>query len=478
MNASVLLNAALPDNSVPAFGESLFAHHALLPDGWQRDVVLRWNVLGDIVSVEVGATPNAAMMIAAGPVIPGMPNLHSHAFQRAMAGLTETRGDLNDSFWSWRTLMYRFAERLSPEHLEAIARYLYIEMLKAGYTSVCEFHYVHHAVGGQPYSNPAEHAERIIAAAQAAGIGLTLLPVLYQYSGFGEQTPQAHQARFVTSPEWILNVIARLKRTRPQHGNLRYGVAPHSLRAVSAASMRTLVEGIRGADSRAPIHIHIAEQVKEVEDCLAAYGRRPVERLLELQVLDAGWCLVHATHMSAQEYADAATSGAVIGLCPTTEANLGDGFFDLSRYLEHKGRWGIGSDSNVSVDLRSELRLLEYGQRLLTRKRNVAASDGVPAVADYLYQQAVMGGASATGRKVAGLCAGERADWLVLDGEHTGIFERSAADILSGFVFCEHGATPVRDVYVGGRAVVKDGIHAQEVAARAGYRAALRALVQ
>jgi formimidoylglutamate deiminase len=456
---------------------TLFAARALLPDGWRDNVALTWNDAGDLTDVRVATACPPGTRAASGPLIPGMPNLHSHAFQRAMAGLTETLGDPSDSFWSWRTLMYRFAERLQPHHLEAIGRHLYIEMLKAGYTSVCEFHYVHHAVGGRAYANPAEHAERIVAAAQDAGIGLTLLPVLYQYSGFGAAAPLPHQARFIASPDWILDLRARLRRSHPEHGGLRYGVAPHSLRAVSADSLAALLDGLRAEDAAAPVHIHIAEQIKEVEDCIAAYGRRPVEYLMERQALDARWCLVHATHMTPAEYGAVAHSGAVVGLCPTTEANLGDGIFDAAAYLAQNGRWGIGSDSNVSVDPRAELRLLEYGQRLTRRRRNVLADPAAPAVADRLYRAALDGGAAVSGRRVAGLAVGQRADFVVLDGEDPNLAERAAPQLLSALVFCEHGGNPVRDVFVGGRAVIEDGRHRTEQAARQDYRKVLAELL-
>lgn len=457
---------------------SLFAAQALLPEGWRQDVALQWNTDGDLVAVQAGSTRAPGMPLAAGPVIPGMSNLHSHAFQRAMAGLTETMGDPADSFWSWRTLMYRFAQRLLPEHLAAIGRYLYIEMLKAGYTSVCEFHYVHHAAGGQPYADPTEMAQRIAEAAHEAGIGLTLLPVLYQYSGFGAVTPLPHQARFIATPDWLLAMRARLKQALPENGNRRYGVAPHSLRAVSETGLSALVSGLRAGDADAPVHIHIAEQQAEVEQCLLAHGVRPVELLLAQHAIDRRWCLVHATHMSASEYRAVAASGAVVGLCPSTEANLGDGLFDAVAFLSHGGRWGIGSDSNVCVNPRSELRLLEYGQRLLHRRRNVLADAGAPAVADRLYSQAVEGGAAAAGRRTAGLAAGQRADLVVLDTEDPNLGGRTPQQLMSALVFCEHGGNPVRDVFVGGKQVVGAGHHAAENVALRDYRAALAALLQ
>ncbi|MGI4983191.1 MAG: formimidoylglutamate deiminase [Janthinobacterium lividum] len=455
----------------------LFAHAALLPDGWRRDVTLRWNATGELTAVHADTSNTAGLPVAGGPVLPGMPNLHSHAFQRAMAGLAETRGHPADSFWSWRNLMYRFAGRLRPEDLEAIARHLYIEMLRAGYTSVCEFHYVHHAADGRAYANPAEHAERVLRAAQHAGIGMTLLPVLYQYSGFGQTPPLAHQARFVTSPEWIAELLARLRRSHPAHGTLRYGIAPHSLRAVAQGALAPLIAEQRRIDPALPIHIHIAEQEQEVDACVAACGQRPVAALFERQPVDAHWCLVHATHMSAAEYRLTARSGAVAGLCPTTEANLGDGIFDARRYFDAGGRWGIGSDSQVCVSPAAELRLLEYGQRLLHRRRNVLASDAAPAVADRLYLDAVRGGAAASGHPLGGLTAGQRADLVILDAAHPDFAHRPLEQLLSAMVFCEHGHAPVRDVFVAGRQVVDNGAHALQEPAAAAYRHTLAALL-
>lgn len=469
----------IPIDSVASQAQgSLFAHSALLPGGWQRNVLLSWNAAGDLTSVTCDAVPLAGTPVARGPVISGMPNLHSHTFQRAMAGLTETLGDPADSFWSWRTLMYRFAQRLQPRHLQAIGRHLYIEMLKAGYTSVCEFHYVHHGADGQPYANPAELSLRVVRAAEEVGIGMTLLPVLYQYGGLGQAEPLPHQRRFINSPEWILELRQHLQKAMPQNGNRRYGVAPHSLRAVSEASLSSLMDGLDADDPLAPVHIHIAEQTREVEECVAILGQRPVQWLLDRQPLDPRWCLVHATHMDNAEYAALARSDATVGLCPSTEANLGDGLFDAQRFLTDKGRWGIGSDSNVAVNPWAELRLLEYGQRLLHRRRNVLASPDAPVVADRLFDQAVKGGAQATGRSVAGLMVGQRADLVVIDSDAVNVAPGHPAQLLSSLVFCEHGNNLVRDVFVGGRQVIDDGQHALQVQALQGYRATLADLLE
>ena len=463
--------------------QSLFADHAYLPDGWRRNVLLEWDANGTITAVTPDTTTvPAGVRKAAGPVLPGMPNLHSHAFQRAMAGLTEYRAasgaGATDNFWSWRDLMYRFAARITPEGLASVAQWLYIEMLKAGYTSVCEFHYVHHTPEGSRYANPAELAQRVVDAASASGIGMTMLPVLYQYSGFGSRAPRDDQRRFINTPEGLLDLLGTLRAARPESAALRYGVAPHSLRAVSAQSLQTLLGGL---DATAPVHIHIAEQTAEVDACIETEGARPVQWLLDRFDVDSRWCLVHATHVDASETLALAKSGAVAGLCLTTEANLGDGIFPAQEYLEAQGRIGVGSDSHIGVDWRAELRLLEYGQRLTRRQRNVLAS-AHPAhathVADRLFDAALDGGARATGRAVGALQAGHRADWLVLDANHSSIAEHAPGAWLSGVVFCEHGETPIRDVYAGGDKVVDNRRHRDEEGAYARYRAALADLLK
>ncbi|MFY7905225.1 MAG: formimidoylglutamate deiminase, partial [Burkholderiaceae bacterium] len=331
---------------------ALFARDALLPTGWARNVRLQWDGTGRLTDVQADATPDSATPQATGPVIPGMPNLHSHAFQRAFAGLTEYRGQHaeggHDSFWSWRTLMYRFANRITPTQLEAIATWLYTEMLLAGYTSVCEFHYVHHAEDGTPYADDTTLAQCLLRAAQATGIGLTLLPVLYQTSGFGATPPNEGQRRFIRRTDNMLRLLETLLPLCQAHG-ARLGVAPHSLRAVPPDALRELLAGLSAIDATAPVHIHIAEQTGEVDACLAWSGQRPVEWLLNHAPVDRRWCLVHATHMSEAEYARAAASGAVAGICPSTEANLGDGLFDMPSWLQHGGAWGVGSDSHATV---------------------------------------------------------------------------------------------------------------------------------
>ncbi|GAB2878542.1 formimidoylglutamate deiminase [Paraburkholderia jirisanensis] len=456
---------------------SLFADHAFLPDGWRRNVLLQWDEHGTLTAVTPDSAAPAAVRKAAGPLLPGMPNLHSHAFQRAMAGLTEYRASATDTFWSWRDLMYRFAARITPDGLAAIARWLYIEMLKAGYTSVCEFHYVHHAPDGSRYANEAELAQQVVDAAHSSGIGITMLPVLYQYSGFNQQAPRDDQRRFINTPDSLLRIVDALRRAQPEHGALRYGVAPHSLRAVSADGLRALLDGLDAMLPGAPVHIHVAEQTAEVDACVAAQGARPVQWLLDRFDVNARWCVVHATHVDARETVALATSGAVAGLCLTTEANLGDGVFPAHDYLEAGGRFGVGSDSHIGVDWRAELRLLEYGQRLVRRQRNVLSGERAAHVADRLFAAALDGGAHATGRATGALEVGRRADWIVLDADHSSIAEHGPEAWLSGIVFCEHGDTPVRDVFAGGTQVVTNRQHRDETHAYAQYRAALAALL-
>jgi formimidoylglutamate deiminase len=448
---------------------ALFAESALLPHGWARNVLLEWNAAGVLTELSTAVEPGGQVLRAAGPVLPGMPNLHSHAFQRAMAGLTEYRAPGQNDFWSWRKLMYRFALELQPDDLQAIATQLYIEMLKCGYTSVCEFHYLHHDPHGRPYANRLELAERIVAAAGEAGIGLTLLPVLYEHSGFGKRMPLDEQRRFVTTPDRLLDMLAELHGAHPEHDRLRYGVAPHSLRAVSPESLTRLVDGLNATDARAPIHIHVAEQIDEVADSLAALGTRPVTWLLDRFQLTSRWCLVHATHMSAKECVNAAVSGATVGLCPSTEANLGDGIFDATGYLAAGGAWGIGSDSHVIVNVREELRWLEYAQRLLHRARNVLGNADVPRVAEHLFLEAVSGGAKASGREIAGLAIGQCADLMVLDAADADCSLADPAAALSAWIFGDHGNHGVSDVMVGGRWVVEQGHHAREERALRDY---------
>ncbi|OZI23982.1 formimidoylglutamate deiminase [Bordetella genomosp. 9] len=455
---------------------SLWAADALLPEGWARGVTLAWDGQGRLTRVASGTTPEPGQAQAAGPLVPGMPNLHSHAFQRGFCGLTEYRAQAADSFWSWRELMYRCAGRIDPEQAEAIATWLYVEMLEAGYTSVCEFHYLHHDADGRPYAHGPEMALAVLRAAERAGIGMTLLPVLYQSGGFGGAAPHEGQRRFLHDTAAMLRLLDKLKPACEAQGG-RLGLAPHSLRAVPPASLAEALAGLDALDSTAPIHIHIAEQVKEVEDCIAWSGLPPVRWLLEHAPVGPRWCLVHATHMTPDETLDAARSGAVAGLCPTTEANLGDGLFDMANWRAGEGRWGVGSDSHSTVNAAEELQWLEYGLRLTTRQRNVMADAAQPHVATAMTLAAVAGGAQAAGRPVAGFAAGQQADFLELDPGHVALAGLPARDMLSAHVFGSHRTSAIGKVWVAGRLRVQDGRHALRDSAAAAFVEVRRALV-
>ena len=437
-----------------------YARDALLPSGWARDVCITVDD-GAIAGVEVGAGAGGAERLH-GPVLPGMANLHSHAFQRAMAGLTDVRAAPHDDFWSWRELMYQFMERLTPEQAQAIAAQLYIELLRHGYTAVAEFHYVHH---------PAEMLDRHLAAARETGIAITLLPSLYRWAGFGAKPLEPRQRRFASDVRSVLDTVKRLQRERTPDINV--GIAPHSLRAVEPQSLRELVGGV---DERTPIHIHAAEQTREVEECTLALHKRPVEWLLENCAIDGRWCLVHATHMQPAELTALAASGAVAGLCPTTEADLGDGIFALLGYRGASGRWGIGGDSHVSRDPAAELRLLEYVQRLVGRRRNLNISSTSAAVGTTLWLEAAAGGAQALGREMGALASGKRADLVVLDGEHPDIAQRTGDAITNALVF-SGSENLVRDVMVAGGWVVREGRHELQERTAAHYARAVAELI-
>ncbi|MGE0117939.1 MAG: formimidoylglutamate deiminase [Dongiaceae bacterium] len=461
----------------------LFAESALLPDGWARDVLFEIGADGTLLNVVADAAGHAVSAPrVAGPVLPGMPNLHSHAFQRAMAGLTEQAGQAGDpggdSFWTWRQVMYGFVGRLNPDQVQAIAAQLYVEMLKAGYTAVGEFHYLHHDPEGRAYADFAEMSERIVTAAQATGIGLTHLPVLYGYGGFGGQPAGSGQRRFLHDANSFLRLVNRLLQRHGGNPQVRIGIAPHSLRAVTAEMLKEAIAGLDEFDRTAPIHIHIAEQVKEVEDCRAWSNQRPVEWLLNHQPLGPRWCLVHATHMTEGETGRLARTGAAAGLCPTTEGNLGDGFFQAPEFLRNGGVFGIGSDSHISVSPVEELRWLEYGQRLIHRRRNLLAVGGnqSPSVGAGLYRAALAGGAQALGRPIGRLAPGCRADLVVVDADKPALFGKSGDLLLDALVFAGND-NPVRDVMVGGRWVVAEGRHVAEDVVVKRYRAALAQLM-
>lgn len=440
---------------------SFWAGHAWLPDGFASDVAIR--IDGGALA---GVAANAKGPSSVGRfVLPGIANLHSHAFQRAMAGLAERQANGDDSFWTWREVMYAFAGRIGPDDLQAIAAQLYVEMLKAGYTQVCEFHYLHHQPDGTPYDDPAAMSLALIEAAGEAGIGLTLLPTLYMTGGFDGRPLSERQRRFGHDVDGYLRLLERLRGE--ESSRLRVGIALHSLRAVPEAAMRdVLASDIAHAG---PIHIHVAEQLGEVQDCLQIRNARPVEWLLDHAPVDARWCLVHATHLTENEMRRLAASGAVAGLCPTTEANLGDGLFPLKAYLDAGGRIGIGSDSHISVSAVEELRWLEYGQRLITRHRNIGASRTSPHTGDTLLRLALAGGAQAAGVDVGALKPGARADFVVLDDEAPLLAGRAAADAIDTWIFAGN-ANLVRDVVVAGEPVVRDFRHRDEERIAARYR--------
>ncbi len=451
--------------------KSLFARHALLPDGWKQDVQLDWDAAGNLTQVTAGATPPAGVPVV-DLVLPGMVNLHSHSFQRALGGLTEQAGDGPDSFWTWRDLMYRFAGNITPEQIEAIAAQLFSECLRYGYTAVCEFHYVQRAPDGAMYARPAETAERVIAAAKMTGIGITMLPVLYSYSNFGEIALKPEQRRFRTDPDQVLKIIGALEPLRDAQTEV--GVAPHSLRAASVSQIREVLTAL---PPERPVHIHIAEQQQEVAQCVAQNGLRPVQWLLEHVAVDSRWCMVHATHMVPDEAAALAATGAVAGLCPTTEANLGDGLFPLQHWLAAGGQFGIGSDSHVSRSAVEELRWLEYGQRLQHQRRNIAVSKAERHVGDFLWQGALQGGAQACGRQVGALATGKRADLIVLDSDHPNLYGAAIEDVLGCFIF-NGNDNLVRDVMVGGQWVVRDHQHVAQHAIAERFKQTLAQLRQ
>ncbi|MFO7484130.1 formimidoylglutamate deiminase [Oceanibaculum nanhaiense] len=446
----------------------LIFDHALLPDGWADRVALTISD-GWIETVEPDATGEGERI--AGIALPGMPDLHSHAFQRGMAGLAETRGPASDSFWTWRQVMYRFLDRLTPESVEAISAFAMMEMVEGGFTALAEFHYLHHDSAGQPYADRAELSARIAAAAGASGIGLTLLPVFYAHSGFGGLPPTEGQRRFVNDIDGFARLLEGAGKAIAPLPDARLGLAPHSLRAATPEEITALA----GMVPDGPVHIHIAEQMQEVEGCLAWSGRRPVEYLLENQQVDGRWCLVHATHLLPSETAAMAASGAVAGLCPLTEANLGDGIFDGVNYLAAGGRYGIGSDSNIELDVPGELKMLEYSQRLRDRGRNLLAPAEGASTGRALYGAALAGGAQALGRRIGALAAGHRADIVVLDAEHPDLANASGDRWLDAYIFVA-GRAAIDKVIIGGETLVEGGRHRarDELAAR--YRAALDGL--
>ena len=441
----------------------LYFPEALTSRGWCRDVVIIVTD-GVIETIATGVPAPADAVRHKGIAVPGIGNLHSHAFQRGMAGLSERGGPQDDHFWSWREIMYRFLAVLTPDDVEAISALAFMEMLEAGFTAVAEFHYLHNDIGGRPYAAPGEMAGRIAAAAAATGIGLTLLPVFYAHGGFGGAAPNPGQRRFVTSLDSYETLLDAARRAIAPLPDARIGVAPHSLRAVTPDELTHLValagDGV--------IHLHAAEQLREVDDCVAVLGARPVEWLLDNAPVNARWCLVHATQMEKLETVRLARTGAVAGLCPVTEANLGDGIFPATTYLGAGGAIGIGTDSNIAISVAGELRALDYAQRLRDRARNRLAPDGASS-GRRLFDLAAAGGAQALDRRIGTLAAGARADIVVLDPEHPALIGRAEDRRLDSWLFAATDR-PIVSVYVGGRQVVAKGAHRDRAAILARWR--------
>lgn len=443
----------------------LFFENVLLPQGWAHNVSIEVDGAGVITAIK----PDQSSSSSNGKIaVAGMANLHSHAFQRAMAGLGEWAGqNADDSFWSWREVMYDFVQKLRPRDLHAIASQLYVEMLEAGFTAVGEFHYLHHQADGRPYDNLIEMSEQVMNAAQQVGIAQTLLPVFYQYGGFGNQAINDHQKRFANDTERFLALVK--KAHGKANGRNMIGIAPHSLRAVSPESLKEVM----AASSNYPIHIHIAEQVKEVEDCIAWSGARPVQWLLDNVEVSDRWCLVHATHLNDNEIDGIANAKAVAGLCPITEANLGDGIFDGVKY---HGKWGIGSDSNIRICVAEELRTLEYSQRLRDLKRNRLTKPH-QANGRALFDKATKGGAQALGQPMGSLQVGKMADIVSLDAHHPALIGRMNDNWLNGWIF-SGDAHCVKDVWVSGKHIIKQGRHPKRQSVVESFAATMQYLMQ
>lgn len=450
-------------------GASLHFANALLPAGWAIDVRIRMRD-GLIASIDAGVAAETGDERHA-LALPGLPNLHSHAFQRGMAGLAERRGPGSDSFWTWREVMYRFVDRIGPDELGAIAALAYMEMLETGFTRVGEFHYLHHDRDGHAYAEPAEMAHAIAGAASEAGIALTLLPVFYAHAGFGGAEPGQGQRRFISDIGSFGRLLDGCKSALRRLPDAVLGVAPHSLRAVTPDELNALL----GLVPEGPVHIHVAEQVREVEDCLAWSGARPVQWLLDTMLVDERWCLVHATHMVPEEIARLAASGAVAGLCPITEANLGDGLFPAGDFIRAGGLFGIGSDSNVMIDASEELRLLEYGQRLLHRGRNLLADGARPSTGEALFTMALAGGNRALAGP-SGLVVGAPADIVSLDAGHPSMIARDPGTSFDSWIFAA-GRAAVDCVWRRGERLVSGGRHRQRPVIVDRYRSALRGLL-
>ncbi|MHC9510801.1 formimidoylglutamate deiminase [Kangiella sp. M94] len=466
----------MPENN----DKQLFAKHLLTESGWAKDVLIKLDCNGVILELKPDTQLDSDFSgeQLRGSVIPGLPNSHSHAFQWAMAGLGEKSGKGGDSFWTWRQAMYGFVDAISPEDLQAIASALYMQMLKAGYTSVGEFHYLHHNTNGASYDNPAEMSQRIFESAKESGIGLTLLPVFYRYSGFGDQAANLGQKRFIHDQQAYAALIDNVASLSKQYQQ-SFGIAPHSLRAVNLQDLSFAIDHLNTLNDKAPIHIHIAEQMKEVNDSLEFHGKRPVEWLLDNLDVNERWCLVHATHMTSQEIRRVAESNAVVAICTTTEANLGDGFFPMLDYKSHQGRWSVGSDSHISVDATEELRWLEYQQRLARQSRTMLVEAEHSSNGLWLWQQATAAGAQSLGRQAGVIKVGNKADFIELNPENLALLGKSDDELLDAFIFNHQFSNDViRSVWVNGQCWVKDGLHRNEDKIKTQYRKTISRLRQ
>jgi formimidoylglutamate deiminase len=448
----------------------IFAKRAYLNNGWATDVRLIIHA-GEIAEIKTSTQPKPGD-VTVDTLLPGLSNLHSHSFQRAMAGMTEFRAKGRESFWTWRELMYRFLDHLTPEQVGAIASMAFMEMQNAGYAAVGEFHYIHHAPGGQAYDNRAELSMQVMRAAGETGIGLTHLPVLYTYGDVGQKPIAGGQLRFGNSVDQFAELVAQCKTSAKTLNSDTYvGIAPHSLRATSPEDLARIV----AQTPEGPIHIHIAEQTHEVERVQEVFGARPVEWLMNNAAVDRRWCLIHATHMTDAETNSVAQSGAVVGLCPITEANLGDGIFNGGQFLRAGGAFGIGTDSNVNIALCEELRMLEYSQRLEHRERNVMVlNEG--STGETLYAGAAKGGAQALNRNSGEIAVGKLADLVAIDSNAPTLCALSDSQILDGYLFAANDNV-VTDVWSAGRHNVQDGRHVAHDRIVANYRVAMAALI-
>lgn len=457
---------------------TLFAPTALLPTGWADNVLIETDKEGYIVGLDTFKTlpPGSDAEIINGPLLPGMSNVHSHAFQRAMAGLAERAIGNKDNFWSWRETMYRFLAALTPEDMEALAAQLYVDLLKGGYTTVGEFHYVHNQPDGTPYADISRLSHSIIRAALDAGIAITHMPSLYAYGDCGGAPASEGQKRFIGSVDSVMRIIEEVYAEYRSVPQVSIGFAPHSLRAVSGEMLLESVSAFRRLLPDAPIHIHAAEQMTEVDSCVKWSGQRPVEWLLNNAPVDDKWCLIHSTHVTEEELSRLAKIGAVAGLCPTTEANLGDGIFPLLDYFNAGGTFGIGSDSHITVNMTDELRWLEYIQRLIYQQRTLIRDEALPSVGANLFEKTLLGGARALGRNTGRIEVGCRADFIVLDDSLPFMTGRYRDHLIDSAIFAAN-KNPIRDVMAGGRWVVKNYRHKREDVILENFKAVMEKLI-